>query len=84
MEVDFGTGILQAVTGGDRSLRQLTTPDGTPLGVQEGDTVTSSAVSAGTSKTGPGLFDWQVADAQNSIRFTDSRPTSTSSPHQTR
>ena len=42
------------------------------MGAQEGTTVTSSAVSAGTAKTGPGLFDWQVADAQDSIRFTDS------------
>ena len=74
MEVDSGTTIQQAVTGGgDRSLRQLTTPDGTPLGAQEGTTVTSSAVSGGTAKTGPGLFAWQVADAQNGIRFTSLR-----------
>jgi len=73
MEVDTGATIQQPVTGGgDRSLRQLTTPDGTPLGAQEGTTVTSSAVSGGTAKTGPGLFDWQTADVQDSIRFTDS------------
>jgi len=76
MEIDSGFGTVQALTSGDmRSLRQLTTPDGTPLGAQERDGVVGSEVSAGTQSSWPGLFDWQVADAQNSIRFTDSATT---------
>lgn len=76
MEIDSGFGTVQTLTSGDtRSLRQLTTPDGTPLGAQERDGVVGSDVSAGTQSSWPGLFDWQVADAQNSIRFTDSATT---------
>jgi RHS repeat-associated protein len=72
MEVDSGTGILQAVTGGDRSLRALATPDGTPIGAQLGAVAGAAVVADRTANTGPGDFDWQVADAQDSIRFTDS------------